>query len=138
MTNIERAERLTAAFRTIHQQLLPQHLMQGESAILENLMERGEGMLPGELSAVMGLSRGRISNAIKNLERKGYLIRTADRKDARQVHIRPTEAGTAYAREQYGRLIDSTVRLLEELGEEDADEFLRIVEKIVCLKEKIT
>lgn len=99
-------------------------------------MKNKDGILSGELSAAIGLSRGRSSNIIKSLERKGYLTRTTDQTDARQVHIRLTEAGADRAREQYDKVIDITVRLLLELGEEDADEFLRIVERIAGFNEE--
>lgn len=125
----EKAEQLAIFFKNA-QKNLPSDLMHGESGVLANLLIHKNGMLSGELSALLELSSGRTSTAIKSLEKKGYVVRNSDKEDARQVRVSLTEEGQKYANMKFEEVMDCTIKILEKLGPNDADEFTRIMGRI--------
>lgn len=125
----EKAEQLAIFFKNA-QKHLPSDLMQGESGVLANLLIHKNGMLSGELSSSLDLSTGRTSTAIKSLEKKGYVVRNPDKVDARQVRVSLTQEGQKYADMKFEEVMNCTTKILEQLGQKDADEFVRIMGRI--------
>lgn len=125
----EKAEQLSIHFKHA-QKKLPSDLMHGESGVLANLLIHKNGMLSGEISAALELSSGRTSTAIKSLEKKGYIERNLDTEDARQVRVTLTFEGQKYAELKFEEVMQCTIRILEQLGENDAEDFVRIMGRI--------
>lgn len=110
-----------------------------------------EGVTPAEMYAIMAVSRlegeGRkvrsgdiakcgpatpsaVSQILKSLEEKGLITRQRDKGDSRAVTVHLTKDGRAFGargRELHEQMIDG---VLTYLGPEDAEHFVRIVERL--------
>ena len=107
----------------------------GEGAILLYLCLKQNGATAGELKNELEVGASRIANALKNLEAKGFVTREMSKKDKRLVLVYITEEGRKVFRERHRNLIQNTVYILEELGETDTREFLRLMEKMLNVSE---
>lgn len=107
----------------------------GEAGILRclcvNRKDQPVSMTSGELSRAVHLSTGRVATALKNLERKGFVIRRYDAADKRRVMVGATEAGFAAAREVHARILADTERLLRRLDARDAEELVRLMKLLI-------
>lgn len=106
----------------------------GERGILSYLRYVKDGAFAGELSRDLGVTTGRIAVALKNLEKKGMIARSAGEKDRRCVVVRITPEGIRAAEAFYDHVLDATQRMLEALGEQDAREYVRIVRRIAGMR----
>lgn len=109
----------------------PEQLARGEGALLRYLALRHDGATAGELRDAMGVGSGRVANALKSLEAKGLITRSPSEEDGRVVLVYLTQAGRAYIMERYRRLLSWTTMLMEELGEEDSREVLRLAHRLL-------
>ncbi len=105
--------------------------LRGEPAILLCLARADEALLSGELTEQCGLSTGRVANLLRQLEGKGLVVRRGDEEDRRKIYVSLTEAGYMEARRQQERIVSRRKALLSYLGEGDANEFVRLLER--CL-----
>ena len=111
-------------------------MIQGELCILSYLKHHDGSALPGELAQVLGVSTARISRTLNNIEKKGYIIREMDSTDRRKVIVSITENGIRYFEKVHAKVHDNRTKLLEDLGETDSKELLRILNRIVEISKK--
>ena len=91
-----------------------------------------DALLAGELGERTGLSTGRVSNILRQLEAKGLVSRLQDELDHRCVHVSLTKAGRAHAQQLESDAIKAHAALLERLGANDAAELVRIVRRCIA------
>ena len=103
-------------------------VMRGEHMIL-GLVYHSEGIVPGELAVQMKASTAYIAKLLRNLEEKGLIIRTTDPSDRRRTLITLTEKGRKQSEEDMSFVHSRTKEMLEYLGDEDAEHFIRILRK---------
>ena len=106
-------------------------LSRGEFFILGYLLEHQRVGRPGELSTAMQTSTARTAAALRNMEKKGWILRCQDDHDHRQTLVHLTPDGETYVRQLRERVLDNIRQILEELGEGDAAEYLRITERMI-------
>lgn len=111
--------------------------LHGEMFILNYLVFRETDVLPGELSAAMNTSTARVAMALKSLEAKGLIHRRVDPEDRRKILVSITDIGRELIRSERQEMHDKMVEILRELGEADALEYLRIVERITEISKKV-
>jgi len=111
--------------------------LHGEMFILNYLVFRETDVLPGELSAAMNTSTARVAMALKSLEAKGLIHRRVDPEDRRKILVSITDIGRELIRSERQEMHDKMVDILRELGEADALEYLRIVERITEISKKV-
>lgn len=73
-------------------------------------VDRHPGTSPTAVAVATGLQRSNLSRAIRDLEAKGMIARTADASDGRQARLEPTEraaANLARLRANWSRLLGS-------------------------------
>ena len=109
----------------------PEQLARGEGALLRYLALRHDGATAGELRDAMGVGSGRVANALTSLAAKALITRSPSEEDGRVVLVYLTQAGRAYIMERYRRLLGWTTMLMEELGEEDSREVLRLAHRLL-------
>lgn len=105
-------------------------LSHGEMSILGFLTFGTDGISAGELSEKLNLTTPRIASALNSLSKKGYIERSRNRNDKRVVIVNVTESGKKVLLEQREEAIMMMEQLLQQLGEKDAKEFLRILKRI--------
>lgn len=97
----------------------------------------GRKVLVGDISKLMGLSPGRVTNILNMLEKRGYIEREHDEADRRKVYVALTKSGGKHLQEKYEETIRYISGIFEELGEEDTREYLRITGQIHRITEKM-
>ena len=106
-------------------------VLHGEIFILDYLERKNDTVLPGELSVMMHDSSARTAIALRNLEQKGYIERDIDKTDRRKILVSITEEGRKLAREERERILQRMTQIVDELGEDDVREYIRIVGRII-------
>ncbi|SDM44249.1 MarR family winged helix-turn-helix transcriptional regulator [Bacillus sp. OK048] len=107
-------------------------ISQGERRILGYLtFFKTEGASSGELSEKLFLSTPRVASALKSLSKKEFIERNRDENDKRIVIVTITIAGKSFMLEEHEKAISMLEKTLEKLGEKDAQEFVRILNRII-------
>lgn len=104
--------------------------MHGEHFVLAYLAKHGGSVIPSEISNEMGISSARIAATLNSLEAKGLVTRRIDERDRRRILVELTDSGRHREAAHAKHMLDVMVHMLEDLGEEDAKEFLRILKKL--------
>lgn len=103
----------------------------GELYVLNYLDKHGGTAYPKDISREMQVSTARIAAILGQMERKGWIERTSDTEDTRQVIVSLTQIGAEFLLSKEEEIIDSVVSMLETLGEVDSRELLRIQRKMM-------
>ena len=112
----------------VHQEI--SKIMRGELFVLNYLTEHDGVVHPKELSEKLAVSTARIARLLKHMEEEKLIVRIADAQDSRQVNVQLTEQGSKEIDIVRKKVFEHTTRLLENLGPDDAKEYIRIQEKI--------
>ena len=113
-----------------------QQSMRGERFLLSYLYETG-ACSPGKLAPMLHVSAARITKMLSSLESKQLVVRENDPTDKRRVTVRLTKSGSNAVRAVQAQAMAHAQELFENLGEEDSQEFLRIVNKILSFEEMV-
>ncbi len=107
------------------------HMARGEVLALNYIIANGNKVYPKNMSKALMLTTARIAAMLKSLEKQGLVTRTPDPYDSRQVIVELTERGIATVEERRNAMIRSVAKMLEALGEEDAQAYVRIQQKLI-------
>lgn len=108
-------------------------LVRGEINALLLLEGQKEKILAGRVAEYLGLSAGRGTNILNNLEKKGLIEKSNDGNDRRKVYISLTEAGREYIVRKHQKVIEKYEEIFRELGLQDARDYVRITKKMVTI-----
>lgn len=97
----------------------------GEFSALSLMLERPT-VLPSELGRAMRVTSARIAVLLRHLEQKNWVRRLHSPEDERKHPVELTEEGRAVIRHRRAMAIDRVSALLEALGPEDAQEYIRL------------
>lgn len=103
----------------------------GEFFILNYLHANGGTACPSKMSDAMQTSTARIAAALNGLEKKGWITREPDEEDRRKKLVQLTPKGAEYISNSKEKVYRNISKLLMELGEEDAAEYIRLTKKMV-------
>lgn len=102
----------------------------GEMGVLGYLASHDNVTTPSKLIDALGVSSARVANALKTLERKGYIVRETNPDDGRSVIVRLTPEGRAYGDANFEAAVAHLGKLLSPLSEAEQIELARLVEKM--------
>ena len=108
-------------------------LLHGEAFVLHYIFKRGGDVQPGEIGNAMNVSTARIAAALNSLEKKGLITRRIDTANRRNILVAITQAGVKLAEDHRRIALESIAKMLELLGEHDAKEYVRIMQKLAQL-----
>jgi len=111
--------------------------LRGETVALIYLEKMGGGVSPCEISDKMAVSSARVAVILNGLEKKGFITRRIDSDDRRQIIVDLTEDGLEQARKNFQNAKDVYVDMLQFLGEQDAEAFVRIMGRLIEFAPKI-
>lgn len=111
--------------------------LHGEMFLLNYLFHLQRDALPSELSNAMNASTARVAMALKSLETKGLIQRRIDKNDRRKVIVSLTDQGNEFVRSERQDIHNKMIAILNELGEQDAMEYMRIIDRITEISERI-
>lgn len=103
----------------------------GELFVLNHMYTTGRDVHPKELSRIMAVSSARIASLLNHMEAKGMILRCADPCDSRQIFVRLTEEGREAALRCRDEALSKTAAMLEALGPADAENYIRILGRIL-------
>lgn len=106
-------------------------LVKGELFVLNYLKTNGRDVHPKELSEKMAVSTARIASLLNHMEEKRFVVRVPDQEDSRQVIVRLTPEGSELIEKTRGEVMRYVAKMLEDLGQEDAEAYIRIQKKII-------
>ncbi len=99
----------------------------GEAFALIVISKAKDGISPSEISKKIDVSTPRVCAILNSLEGKELITREVDKDNRRNIIVRATKEGLASADEHYREGIKKYAKLLEDLGENDAKELVRII-----------
>lgn len=103
----------------------------GEMFILNYLVDIDGAALPSEMSSAMEISSARTAAILNSLERKDMISRKIDISDRRKVLVTITGQGKTYIFDKRKHIHNNMERILRQLGENDAKECIRILDRII-------
>ena len=109
-------------------------LNRGEQFVLHYLFTHKRVAHPGEISRSMAVSTARIAALLGTMEQKGLVTRSVDPTDNRQIIVTLLPSGIQAIESIRNKVRKTLVDILQQLGPEDAQEYLRIQRKILSLK----
>lgn len=101
--------------------------MRGMPMVMRVLLDADGPLSPGQIACAAGVTDARIANTLRALEQRGYIRREPSEHDRRRVEVIVTEEGRRRASEHFDELLDMVGGFLEELGERDARDLIRIL-----------
>ena len=104
--------------------------MHGEAFVLQFIAQSAAAVIPGDIESVMNISSARVTAVLNGLENKGLISRSIDPSDRRRTILTLTPEGEAKVNQGADQLLSLTSDMLEFLGPEDAQHFLRIMKKL--------
>ncbi len=97
----------------------------GENLVLGVIAKLHGCVQPGRIAQESGLGSARIAAVLGALERKGLIIRSHDGQDRRHILVTLTDEGRKLAGRRYEKMLDTTARIFERMGEGDTQDFIR-------------
>ena len=102
----------------------------GTGFVLGYLRESEHEVVSGELARELGVSTARIAALLKTMEKNGLIVRQRSAEDARRTVVKITRAGIEYNERIREFIISRMELLIEKVGAEELEEFIRISDKI--------
>lgn len=102
----------------------------GIGFVLVYLQEADHEVIAGELARELNVSTARIAALLRKMEKGKLIIRSHSSVDARQTVVEITQAGIEYVDRMKEQILLKMELLLEKVGKEDMEEFIRISHKI--------
>ena len=127
------AAELLGSMQALHKARPQKHIndsLQGEAFVLRYIALHSGEVLPGEISSEMEVSSARIAAALNSLESKGLITRQIDLSDRRKILVGITPEGKALAEQQEQSVVEGAAKMLAQLGEYDAREYIRIMGRL--------
>lgn len=113
-------------------------IAKGELAVLIYLLDENDGTSATEISQRFDINTSRVAAILNALSKKGYIERKNDSSDKRKIHVYITEKGKQYSEERREDILNHVCQMLEQLGEEDAKEHIRIMKRISNMFKKVS
>ncbi len=98
--------------------------------ILGYLAKTNDEVIAGDLAKELHVSTARIATLLKKMESRTLIRRYISNEDARKTVVILTEKGRNMVRKMDNDLIEGMMKLINEIGFEDMQEFIRISNKI--------
>ncbi|MGN0522081.1 MAG: MarR family winged helix-turn-helix transcriptional regulator [Eubacterium sp.] len=116
--------------KAFNQALAEQGLFSGQQDILFTIIEN-EGITPGELAKQLGIAVATASVSVKRMEKAGFIIKKADKSDARIARLYPTEKAKQ-APENIKRKMDSLEDILKKgMTDQEAEALSSLLERAI-------
>jgi len=119
-------------FRRIHwrpphvEELKPSEFMVLHT-VKNNFFENGNGLRISEISNRLNVAVPTITQLVKSLQRKGYVVKEPDDEDGRVKRVSLSDKGKAMARKGYEEFYERFMGLSEYLGREKSEQLTSLM-----------
>lgn len=127
------AEQILTTFDSIDTESLLDRLklsLKGENLLLMILSDLGGSGTPSRIIERLDFTGARLSAIIKSMESKGLVERRRNEGDKRSTIVALTNEGKELYIRLRAEIISNALTIIEQLGEKDVCEFLRIIKKL--------
>lgn len=111
--------------------------LRGETGALLYLTFVQDGITPSEISEILGVSMPRAVSLLNSLESKKLIEKITDKEDKRKTIVNITEAGKELVLSKKEEAINKITRVIEQLDEEDINQYIRLAKKIGKIMEEM-
>lgn len=101
--------------------------------ILHYISKTSDEVCAGDISKAFNVSTARTTAALKTLVKKGYVETSVSTVDRRKVVVKITDKGRTVINKCENEQIEFMKCIIDKIGEDDLQEFLRIFAKINSL-----
>lgn len=98
----------------------------------------GKQIQAKDLSDKMNISRPALNNILNRLENQGLITRIRGKKDRRKVFLEMSEKACLLYENEHAILMDILSRYISKMGDEDAKEFNRLLNKFYNIMKEET
>lgn len=98
--------------------------------ILLYLYEHNKEIIAGDLALNLKVSTARIAVLLKKMEKKNFIVKRPSSEDGRKTVVELTDLGRKEVEAMNKAALARMERMIEEIGEDDIEEFIRISLKI--------
>lgn len=133
MSSEKLTEQVFETFDSINVEMLFEKLkfsLKGENMLLAILNNLGGECSISKITKNFDFTAARLSAVIKSLEAKGFVKRIQNEKDRRTTTVVLTTEGAMHYLKYRQEAMQNALVIIEQLGEEDICEFLRIIKKL--------
>ncbi len=127
------AQQILSTFDSIDTEILLDRLklsLKGENLLLMILNDLGGSGTPSKIIERLDFTGARLSAIIKSMESKGLVERRRNEGDKRSTIVALTDEGKELYIRLRAEIISNALTIIEQLGEKDVCEFLRIIKKL--------
>lgn len=100
-------------------------------------MSKAAPLTATDLCRKTGLLKSQMNKVLTGLEKRGMIIRERSNEDKRQIFIRLNEANLSVYEKEHQRILDFADQLMEQLGEADTREAIRLMNTMADEVKKI-
>lgn len=106
------------------------NMEKGIQFILLYLYEHNNEIIAGDLALNLKVSTARIAVLLKKMERKDLIVKRSSAQDGRKTVVELTSIGKKNVEAMRKKALEKMESLIEEIGEDDIRDFIRISLKI--------
>lgn len=99
------------------------------------LSKKNSSLTMSDVGEVIGLCRPAMSQVAAKLESKGMIKRETDKRDRRKVLVSVTKKAADILQKAENIRKETFFKVVTEMGERDADEFIRLANKFISITE---
>jgi DNA-binding MarR family transcriptional regulator len=101
------------------------------------LLKKGVEPTPSDISNKLNISRPSVTAMLNILEEKGYIERILNKDDRRKMYVKLTEDGNNKVLKEFQNLKDTITYIADNLGDEDSDNLIRILYRVIDITRKL-
>lgn len=105
-------------------------MLKGERFVLLYLLKNGPSF-PGKIAEDMGSSTANIAKILRNLEERQFICHKEEKTDKRKKLVSLSEVGNNLIMGEMEQVIVLVTSLFEKMGEQDAKEFIRLMQRFL-------
>ncbi len=105
--------------------------------IVNNTFDPTDNVKISDLKKYLSISKGAISQNLASLEKKGYIKRTIDESNRRNVIVTLTDEGREIMNEHYSQFSERLEKIVSRLGEENVKQMIKIVDQMTEISNEI-
>lgn len=105
--------------------------------IINNTVDPKGNVKISDIKGYLSISKGAISQNLSSLEKKGYIKRTTDENNRRNVIITLTQEGREIIKEHYSQFNERLEKIISRLGEENVKQMIKIVDQMTEISNEI-